>query len=779
MKFGIGQSVARKEDLRFLTGRGSFVEDMVTPGMLHAFVVRSQVAHARIIGIEFREALEAEGVRAVLTGDDYRADGIGGIACHTIFPGMHDKVVTQAVPALATDRILHLGMPVALVVAESREAARDGAEHIVVSLEDLPATTDAAAAVAEGAPALWEDASGNVAFEISLGDRDATETAIASAAHVTRLALRNNRVSANALEMRGTVAIFDPRDGRITIHASTQAPHGLKAEAASAIGVSQSQIRVIAQDVGGGFGMKGGTYPEDLLVAWAAKRLRASVKWRAERAESMTSDYHGRDQIAEAALALDEDGRITALKVSCDHNAGAFLSPGGGVAPMFAATLATGCYRIPVAHVLSRAIYTNTSPTQPYRGAGRPEAAYLIERLMDKAARETGRDRTALRRLNMLETGDMPYKTPLVYTIDSGDYAAVLDRALDISDWAGAEMRKAEARAAGRLRGIGVALHMENAGIVNENAEVRFDADGGVTVLVGTFSHGQGHETVYAQMVSDWLGVPFDSIRVVQGDTDVVRFGRGTVASRSMINGGGSLKLAADRIIDRARAIAAHLMEASPDDVEFDAGSFSIAGTDRKMTIQRVAAMSFLPVLPPELGLGLSGTGDFKLEGFTFPNGCQVAEVDIDPETGATEILRMVSIDDVGKVINPMLLDGQIVGGIAQGLGQALMEDFVYEPNGQVATGSFMDYAMPRADDIPPIRVETLNTTTSTNPLGVKGAGESGTVGATPAIISAILDALAPLGIDDIALPATPASVWAAIQKATAPCPDRRTTSRR
>lgn len=765
MKFGIGQSALRKEDIRFVTGHGRFVDDIPAPDALHAAVMRSPLAHARIAGIDISAAKTMPGVRAVLTGRDYEADGIGGISCHTIFPGMHRNPVNPPFAALAKDRVLYAGAPVALVIAETAAQAQDAAEAVDVDYEDLPAVLRPSQARAEGAPKLWPEAESNLAFSIELGDAAATEAGFAAAAHVTRLALHNNRVSANAMEMRCALARFDEGDGRLTVHASTQQPHAVRADIARALGLSETEVRIIAPDVGGGFGMKGGIHPEDVLIAWAARRLRAAVRWQATRSESLLADYHGRDQQVEAELALDADGRILALRMSCDFNAGAFLSPGGGVSPMFASTLATGVYRVPAAHCVARAVYTNTSPTQPYRGAGRPEAAYLIERLIDLAARESGRDRIELRRLNMLSATEMPYQTPLLYKIDSGDYAAVLDRALQIADWNGAGKRKAEAGKRGRLCGIGVALHMENAGLANDAAEIRFDPSGGVTVLAGTFSHGQGHETVFAQMVSDWLGVPFEKIRLIQGDTDAISYGRGTVGSRSMINGGSALRFAADRVIEKGSAIAGHLMEAAPEDIVFEDGNFTVAGTDRSMPIAQLAALSFKPILPPELGLGLSGQGDFLLQGFTFPNGCQVVEVEIDPETGTTQILSIVSVDDVGTVINPMLLDGQMVGGIAQGIGQALMEDVVYDEAGQLISGSFMDYTMPRAEDMPPITVETLSTPTATNPLGVKGAGEAGTVGATPAVISAVLDALADRGVTDIALPATPERVWRALNR--------------
>jgi len=767
MQFGIGQAVARKEDRRLITGKGRYVDDVQEAGALHGAFLRSPVASARIARIDVSAAAESRGVRAVLTGTDYAADGIGGIHCHTIIPGMHRDAVNPHYAALANDRVRYAGALVALVVAETRAAALDAVERIEVEYEDLPlaVTTDAAL---DGA-AVWDEAPNNVAFVVEYGDKSATDAAFPNAAHVTRLAVDNNRVSANPLETRGTVARFDPWDGRLTVHVSSQNPHGVRADIAHALGLPETAVRVISPDVGGGFGMKGGIFPEDIAIAWAAKRLEAAVRWQATRSESLLGDYHGRDQQVTGEIAFDGDGRITALRIDCLYNTGAFLTGSAGVPPMFASALATGVYRVPVAHTLARAIYTNTSPTQPYRGAGRPEASYLIERMIDQAAREMGKDRIELRRQNMLTAEEMPHQTALIYKLDAGDYDRVLSKALELADWDGAKARKAQASETGKLRGIGVAIHMENAGLANEQAEIRFDPSGGVTLLAGTHNHGQGHATVYAQMVSDWLGVPFESIRLLQGDTDVVSFGRGTVASRSMINGGGALRVAADKVIEKGRAIAAHFMETSAEDVVFETGKFVVEGTDKAMPIQQVAAMSYLPILPPELGLGLMGQGDFLLQGFTFPNGCQVAEVEIDPETGTTEILNMVSVDDVGTVINPTLLEGQMVGGMTQGIGQALMEDFVYDPeSGQPMTGSFMDYCMPRATDMPPVTFRTASTPTPTNPLGVKGAGEAGTVGATPAVISAVLDALGPLGVEDIQIPATPWRIWKAIEAAKA-----------
>ncbi len=764
MKFGIGQSAPRKEDARFLSGRGQYVEDIPAPDALHAVIVRSPEAHARIARIDASAARQRPGVTAVLTGADYRDDGLGGLGCHTLLPHMHRNRATKPVAAIALDRVLYVGAPVAVVIAESRSAARDAAEAIAVDYEALESAITVGQAAAEGAPILHEHAPENVAYTIEIGDAAATDAAFSKAAHVTEIAFHNNRVSANAMEMRGAMARYDSRDDRLTFYTSTQAPHAVRNDLAAALQLPPTAIRVIAPDVGGGFGMKGGIYPEDVLVAWAAWRLKRTIRWQAERSESLLTDYHGRDQMVRAALALDTDGRFLALRMRCDYNSGAYLSTGGGVPPMFACTLATGCYRIATAHVAARALHTNTSPTQPYRGAGRPEAAFLIERLVDKAARETGRDPVALRRANMIRASDMPYKTPLVYTIDSGDYGALLDRALALADWEGACERKAEADTRGRLRGIGIALHNENAGLANEAAEIRVDPAGGVTILAGTFNHGQGHETVYAQMVADWLGIPFEHVRLVQGDTDAIAFGRGTIASRSMINGGGALRHAADDVIEKGRAIAGHMLEAGPDDIAFEAGAFHIAGTDKSMPIAAVAAAAHAPNLPAHLSPGLTGSGAFAMQGFAFPAGCQIAEVEIDPDTGAIEVKSIVSADDVGTVLNPMLLEGQLVGGIVQGMGQIVLEDIVYDAeSGQLLSGSFMDYAMPRADHIPPIRIETASTPSPTNPLGVKGAGEAGTVGAMPAIFLAITDALAAAGVNDIAMPATPERIWSAL----------------
>ena len=760
MKFGVGQPVPRSEDPRFLTGRGRYVDDLVLPRMAHGAVLRSPYAHARIAAIDAGAARAVPGVLAVLTGEDYRTDGLGSIPCYSI----DDAIMTAparrtATPALALDAARHVGAPVAFVVAETRDRALDAAELVSVEYEELAAAVDAAAA--------WPETPDNRCFAVEMGDRDATEAAFASAHRVAALALYNNRIAAVPMEPRGAVGEYNAADDRYRLHLSCQNPHRVRQFLAQGVfGIPESRLSVVARDVGGGFGMKGGVFPEDALVLWAARRLDRPVKWIAERGESLASDTHARDQRAIAEMALDEEGRILGLRVEADYNLGAHLAAGAGISPVHSTTLYSGVYAIPAIRATARAAYTNTAWTSPYRGAGRPEATYLLERLIDKAARETGIDAIELRRRNLIAPAAMPYRTALALEYDSGEFEGAMDDALELADWDGFAGRRAETEARGLLRGRGIACFVESAAMSNERMEIRFDASGSVTVIAGTFSHGQGHETVYAQMVSEWLGVDFASIRLVQGDTETVSIGRGTFGSRSMTVGGSALRIAADKVIERGGEIAAHLLEAAKDDIEFDAGSFTVAGTDRSMSIVEVAGAAYAPFgFPAELGLGLDGVGDYAAGPGNFPNGCQIAEVEVDPETGAVDLVRFSAVDDVGRALNPLLLAGQIHGGIAQGAGQALMEDVVYDRGtGQLLTGSLMDYALPRAGDLPSFALGTHDVPTSSNPLGVKGAGESGTVSAAPAVIHAILDALAPLGIADIAMPARPERVWRAIR---------------
>ena len=768
MKYGVGQPVPRSEDPRFLTGRGRYVDDLVLPRMAYGAVVRSPHAHAQIAGIDATAAHAAPGVLAVLTGEEYRADGLGSIPCLSI----DDAIMTgparlAPTPAIALDAARHVGAPVAFVVAETRNRALDAAELVSVDYEDLPAAVDIAQAGRSAA--IWPEAPDNNCFAVEMGDRAETEAAFASARHITALGLYNNRIAAVPMEPRGGIGEYNAADRRYRLHLSCQNPHRVRQFLAQGVfGIPESRISVVARDVGGGFGMKGGVFPEDALVLWAARRLDRPVKWIAERSESLASDTHARDQRATAQMALDADGRILGLRVDADYNLGAHLAAGAGISPVHSTTLYSGVYAIPAIRATTRAVYTNTAWTSPYRGAGRPEASYLLERLIEKAARETGIDAIELRRRNFIAPAAMPYRTALAFEYDSGEFEGVMDDALELADWDGFAGRRAETKARGLLRGRGIACYLESAAMSNERMEIRFDASGSVTVVAGTFSHGQGHETVYAQMVSDWLGVDFASVRLVQGDTDAVSIGRGTFGSRSMTVGGSALRIAADKIVERGREIAAWLLEAASDDIEFDAGAFRVAGTDRSVGIVDAAKAAYAPFgFPAELGLGLEGVGDYAAGQGNFPNGCQIAEVEVDPETGAVALVRLSVVDDVGRVLNPLLLAGQIHGGIAQGAGQALMEDVIYDRDtGQLLTGSLMDYALPRADDLPSFALGVHDVPTPTNPLGVKGAGESGTVGAAPAAIHAILDALAPLGVADIAMPATPERVWRAIRSA-------------
>ena len=683
MKHGVGQPVPRSEDRRMLTGRGRYVDDLVLPRMAYGVVLRSPYAHARIAGIDAAAARTAPGVLAVLTGGDYRADGLGSIPCLSI----GDETATgparlAPAPAIALDAARHLGAPVAFVVAETRDKAMDAAELVSVDYEELPAAVDAAET--GGSVPVWPEVPDNRCFAVEMGDRDATEAAFASADRVVGLVLYNNRITAVPMEPRGAVGDYNAADDRYRLHLSCQNPHRVRQLLAQGVfGIPESRLSVVARDVGGGFGMKGGVFPEDALVLWAARRLDRPVKWVAERSEGFASDTHARDQRAAAEMALDGDGRILGLRVDADYNLGAHLAAGAGVSPVHSTTLYSGVYAIPAIHATTRAGYTNTAWTSPYRGAGRPEATYLLERLIEKAARETGIDAIGLRRRNFVAPAAMPYRTPLGLEYDSGEFEAVMDDALELADWEGFAGRRAETGARGLLRGRGIACYLESAALSNERMEIRFDASGSVTVVAGTFSHGQGHETVYAQMVSDWLGVDFAGVRLVQGDTDAVSIGRGTYGSRSMTVGGSALRIAADKVIEKGREVAAWLLEAAGDDIAFDAGTFSIAGTDRSVGIVDVAKAAYAPFgFPAELGLGLEGIGDYAAGRGNFPNGCQIAEVEVDPETGAVALVRFSAVDDVGRPLNPLLLAGQIHGGIAQGAGQALMEGKPSGPGG-------------------------------------------------------------------------------------------------
>ena len=773
-KFAIGQSVSRLEDPRLVQGLGRYSDDVNLPRQVYAVVVRSPHGHARITGIDPAAALRAPGVLAVLTGADLAADGLGNLPTDASRKRRDGApAFTTPRPALIRDRVRHVGDPVALVVATSPEAAADAAELVAVDYAPLPAVTGAARATNGGAPAVWDEAPDNVAFVWEAGSRDAVARAFAGAAHVTRLDFVVTRVAAAPLEPRAAVGEFDRRSGRYTLHTGIQGPHGLRALLAERIfRVPHGQVRVVTGEVGGSFGMRSGIYPELVLVLWAAKRLGRPVKWTSSRREGFLSDEHGRDNVSSAELALDAGGRFLGLRVALKVDIGAYLTPrSAGPATNNVGGLA-GVYTTPAIHVESTGVYTNTTPTGPYRGAGRPEATYAIERVIDVAARELGIDPVELRRRNLIPASAMPFKTGLVFTYDCGDFERVMTMALTQSDRAGFERRRAEARARGTLLGLGLANPIEVAGgpytAVNpDTAELRVNPDGSVSLFAGSTSMGQGNETAFTQIVSDRLGLPPDRIQVFSGDSDALDAGRGNGGSGAISVGGSAVLRATEKVIERGRRVAAHLLEAAPEDVTLRDGRFVVAGTDRDVAWSRVARTAYQPrQLPPGLEPGFSETAAFTPPAVTFPNGCHVCEVEVDAETGAVRVVRYTVVDDVGRMINPLLVKGQIHGGAVQGLGQGLAEVLTYDEAGQVLSGSFMDYAMPRADEVPLFDVDAHEVPTRVNPLGAKGVGEAGTVGALPALMNAVNDALAPLGVRHLDMPVTPERVWQAIRAA-------------
>ncbi len=765
-KFAVGQGIARTEDPRLLKGLGQYLDDVSLAGQAHGFVLRSPYAHARIRSIDAEAARAAPGVLAVLTGAELQADGIGALQCEIagLQRGSEDMFNTTRF-ALADDRVRHVGDAVAFIIAEDICQAREAADLVDVDYDMLQPVISAVEAVQEGAPLIWEDCPGNVSFRHELGDKAATDAGIARAAHVTRRLYPISRVSANSLEARGCIGEYDANNQRYTLYAGLQTPHSVRLNLAENVfGLPEHRFRIVTGDVGGSFGMKGGTYLEFVLVLWAAKLVGRPVKWISDRSEAFTSDNHARDNLTEAALALDAEGRFLALSVSTVVNLGAYLASHGPI-PAFGnlGTLA-GVYTTPAIHVEVTGAFTNTNSTSPYRGAGRPEAAYVIERLIDTAAFEMGVNPVELRRRNTIPAEAMPYKTALTFTYDTGMFELNMDDALRLADYENFELRRSQARAQGKLRGLGISNTIEQAAGGLESAEVRFDPSGSVTVLVGTISHGQGHDTVFRQLVCDRLGLPLEVVRVVEGDTDAVAYGVGTLGSRSMTAAGSAISLAIDKIVDKGRQLAAHLLEAAEVDVVFSEGGFSVSGTDRSIALTEVVRQAFVGQnLPPGGEIGLAETATFVPEAPNFPNGCHVCEVEIDEETGELEIIRYSVVDDVGTVVNPLLLEGQIHGGIAQGAGQAFLEAITYDQAGQLVTGSFLDYGMPRADSLCYFEMATNPFPTATNPLGVKGAGEAGTVGSLAAVINAVVDALAPLGIDHFDMPATPERIWQAI----------------
>jgi carbon-monoxide dehydrogenase large subunit len=770
-RFGIGQAVRRVEDQRFLTGRGRYVDDIALPRQCYGVVVMSPHAHATIRHVDASAAKAMPGVLAVLTGADAIADKLGG------FPPLFTpedmggpKGYKTLRPVLIADRVRCVGDRVAFVVAETLAQAREAADKVMVDYEPLPSVVTLQEAMRDGAPTVWDDCpTGNAASGLMFGNKEATDAAFAQAAHVVQVELLNNRVSANAMEPRASIGDYNAADATYTLYTSSQNPHGVRSLMCGAIfHIPETAMRVVAPDVGGGFGMKADSYPDDALVLWASRRVGRPVKWVASRSESLLGDNHGRDQVIKGELAVDENGKILALRAQALHALGAYIA-GAAYAPIvFSLRFIPLCYDIQTMHVTTRAVFTNTSPLGPYRGAGRPEATYLTERLMDKAADAVGIDRIEIRRRNVIPPGKLPYMTPTGFEYDSGDFEKCMELALHLLDHKGFAARRRESEKRGRLRGRGYCFFIEQGGVFNDRMELRFDPGGTVTIVAGTHSHGQGHATTYAQMVSDWLGVPFEAIRFVQGDTDAVPFGRGTYAARSSMVGGCALKLAADAIIEKAKPMAAMMLETAAGDIEFRDGAFRVVGTDKALPMMDVARAFYRPMgLPKEFPVGLEASGSWAAEPPNFPNGFHACEVEVDPETGRLTIDRYAAADDLGRIINPLICEGQIVGALAQGIGQALMEHVIYDSeSGQLVTGSFMDYGMPRADDMPEVASEFFEVPAKTNPLGIKGIGESGAIGAPPAIVGALLDALKPLGVTHIDMPATPARVWEAIRRA-------------
>ena len=766
-EFAIGQGVPRFEDPRLVRGEGRYVGDIILPGMAFGYVLRSPHAHARIRSIDASKAKTAPGVLAVLAGADWQRSGFGDLPVPS-GPKRRDgsALYRPPYPALVEDRVRWVGDYVAFVVAETMHQALDAAELIAVDYEPLPAVTATADALAPGAPRVWDDCPDNICFVQLVGDKAATDAAFARADHVIKHRFVINRVTAASMEPRGSIGDYHAADGRYTIYTTLQRAHSFQEDLAEhVLRVPENKLRVVAGDIGGSFGMKSAVYNEVGLVLWAAKLLGRPVKWISTRSEAFLADAQARDNVTDAELALDRDGNFLAARVKTIANLGAHLQTGGNVFTGNIGTLA-GVYRTPALHADITAVFTHTNPVRPYRGNGRPEAAYVIERLIDLAADQLGLDPTELRRRNTIPPDAMPFKTGLTFTYDSGEFAKNMDMALDLADAAGFEARRSEARGRGRLRGIGISNSIEKAAAPSfEGAEIRFDRSGAVTLLSGTITHGQGHETAFKQIVCDRLGLDPNGIEYVQGDTDKVFFGEGTGGSRSGAIGGSAFLLATDKILAKARAIAAHLLEVPVDDVKFAEGIFSGSRTNRTVTINEVArAAANLAKLPEGMEPGLIATAVYTAERENYPNGCHVCELEIDPETGQVEIARYSVVDDVGTVINPLLVHGQIIGGIAQGAGQILMEDIRFDPqSGQLISGSFMDYAMPRAGDLSAVAVKSNPVPTKTNPLGVKGCGEAGSVGAMPAIANAIVDALSVYGIRHIEMPATPERIWRAI----------------
>ena len=781
MSEGIGASITRKEDKKFLTGKGRYTDDINRAGQVYAHFVRSDVAHANIKSIDTKAASAASGVVAVYTGEDVAADGIGGPICGWVVPNRDGSAMHEPPhPLLAQGKVRFVGDAVAVVIAETVEQAKSASELVEVEYDELPAVANLE--TASSGTEIHEGVAKNTYFDWELGDEAATAKALESAAKVVKLTVRNNRLIPNAMEPRCALAEYDELADSYTLHTTSQNPHLTRLVlAAFMFQIPESKLRVVAPDVGGGFGSKIYVYIEESVCVWASKKLKRPIKWTADRTQSFLTDAHGRDHVNNVQLALDDKNKIIGLRVDTICNLGSYLSAFAVAVPTYLhGTLLSGLYDIPSIYTNVKGMATTTAPVDAYRGAGRPEATYLLERTMDAAAREVGMDQAEFRRLNYIPKDAFPYQTAVALQYDTGDYEPNLDNAMEMIDYKNFESRRADAAKRGKYRGIGVSSYIEACGLAPsavagalggrvggwESASVRVDPTGTITVFSGAHSHGQGHATTFSQIVSERLGVPNSSVEFVHGDSDKTPFGMGTYGSRSLAVGGVALSKALDKVVEKSKKIAAHLMEASAEDVEFKNGKFTVAGTDKETAFGDVALAAYVPHNYPleTLEPGLEETAFYDPMNFTYPAGTHIAEVEVDPATGVVEVVDWAACDDFGNLINPMIVEGQVHGGIAQGIGQALLENAHYDENGQLLTASYMDYCMPRADDLPSFKVGYTNTPCTHNDLGVKGCGEAGAIASPPALINAIIDALSPLGVTDMSMPATPQKVWKAIQ---------------
>ena len=773
----IGQSVKRTEDQRFLTGRGQYTDDLTLAHQTYAIFVRSPYAHAKIGAIDSAAASKAPGVLGIFTGADFRE--VGGLPCGWLINNVDGTPMKEPKhPVLADGKALYVGDPVALVVAETLAQARAAAAMVEVAYEELTPVVDTAKAKGAGS-SVHEVAGDNVCYIWHCGDKAATDAAIASAPHVSKLSFRNNRLIPNAIEPRAANAAYNPSDESYTLYVANQNPHVERLlMCAFVLGIPEHKMRVVAPDVGGGFGSKIFLYNEETALVWAAKRIRRPIKWTADRSEAFLTDAHGRDHVTTVELGTDKAGKFLAMRVHTTANLGAYLSTFASCVPtILYATLLAGQYSTPKIFCEVTGVFTNTAPVDAYRGAGRPEATYVVERIVETAARDLGIDPAEIRRRNFIKT--FPYATPVGLTYDTGDYEATMARAIELADVKGFDARRAESEKKGMKRGIGYSAYIEACGLAPSNiagalgaraglfeaGEVRVHPTGKVTVFTGSHSHGQGHETTFAQVVADKLGIPMEDVDIQHGDTGKVLFGMGTYGSRSIAVGGSAIAKAVDKVIAKGKKIAAHLMEAADTDIEFENGIFKVAGTDKATPFAAVSLAAYVPHNYPldKLEPGLNENAFYDPTNFTYPAGTYICEVEVDPATGVTRVDRFTACDDFGNIINPMIVEGQVHGGLAQGIGQALLEHGVYDTEtGQLLSGTYMDYAMPRADDLPTFKVETVKGTPCThNPLGVKGCGEAGAIGSPPAVINAICHAL---GVADVAMPATPQTVWTAMQ---------------